>query len=129
MRYILMKKIVSLLQVISLLLCSTLVFAEELPSPSEGLRSNNILLMDRTSGRIIYEKDYQESINPGGFAKILTAAIAMDFVNSLDERVTANAKAVTTYDFSFNNMGVLPGESMTVTQLLYGLLLYASAPA
>ena len=124
-----MKKIVSLLLVISLLLCSTLVFAEELPSPSEGLRSKNILLMDRTSGRIIYEKDYQESINPGGFAKILTAAIAMDFVNSLDERVTANAKAVTTYDFSFNNMGILPGESMTVTQLLYGLLLYDAGEA
>ena len=99
-----MKKLISLLVTISLLLCSISVFAEELPTSPEGLRSKNILLLDRTSGRIIYEKNYQESINPGGFAKILTAAIAMDFVNSLDERVTANAKAVTTYDFSFNNM-------------------------
>ena len=53
----------------------------------------------------------------------------MDFVNSLDERVTANAKAVTTYDFSYNNMGVLPGETMTVNELLHGLLLYDAGEA
>ena len=124
-----MKKILSFLLAISILLSTLTVLADEPPAPTEGLRSQNILLIDRSSGRVIYEKNSQESINPGGFAKVLTAAIAIDFVNSLDENVIADAKAVNTYDFSHNNMGVLPGEAMTVRQLLYGLLLYDAGEA
>ncbi len=125
-----MKKLLSLLIVIMVVTSSFAAFAQDaLPAPPEGLRSANILLIDATTDRVIYEKSSNSQIAPGGIAKILTGVIAMDFVASIDENVTADAKAVTTFDFSNNNMGVLPGERLTVRQLLYGMLLYDAGEA
>ncbi len=124
-----MKKLLSLMLVIVMLASAYAVCAQETVPVPEGLRSSNILLIDATSDRIIYEKNSQVQIAPGGIAKILTGVIAIDFVASLDENVTADAKAVTTFDFSNNNMGVLPGETLTVRQLLYGMLMYDAGEA
>lgn len=126
-----MKKILSLLLTFVILASMCTVCAEEsetVPVP-EGLRSSNILLIDSASDRIIYEKNSQGQIAPGGIAKILTGIIVMDFVASLDENVTADAKAISTFDFSNNNMGVLPDETLTVRQLLYGMLIYDAGEA
>lgn len=125
-----MKKILSLLIILTVITSCFGVFAQDsVPSVPEGLRSANILLIDATTNRVIYEKSSNSQIAPGGIAKILTGVIAIDFVASLDEGVTADAKAVTTFDFSNNNMGVLPGERLTVRQLLYGMLMYDAGEA
>ncbi len=124
-----MKKLLSLLLVFVMLASAFAVYAQESVPVPEGLRSSNILLIDATSDKIIYEKNSQGHIAPGGIAKILTGVIAIDFVASLDENVTADAKAVTTFNFSNNNMGVLPGETLTVRQLLYGMLMYDAGEA
>ncbi len=124
-----MKKLLSLILIFVMLVSSFAAYAQEAVPVPDGLRSSNILLIDATSDRIIYEKNSKGQMAPGGIAKILTGVIAIDFVASLDENVTANAKAVTTFDFTNNNMGVLPGETLTVRQLLYGMLIYDAGEA
>lgn len=126
-----MKKTISLLLII-ICIFSTCVCAENdnaSASVPEGLRSGNILLMDQASSKVIYEKNSDERISPGGFTKLFTAAVIFDYINSVDEKVTANPKAVTTYDFTHNNMGVLPGETLTVNDLLHGMLIYDAGEA
>lgn len=125
----LIKKIISFIIALSIALCSASIYAEPVSSSEPDVKSENVLLMDINSNRIIYEKNGGGRIAPGGFTKILTAIMAIEHVNDISETVTADSAAVNEYDFSLNNMGVLPGEKITVENLLYGMLLYDAGEA
>ena len=60
---------------------------------------------------------------------MMTAILTIDSVNDINESVTANSNAVNAYDFNLNNMGVLPGETLSVKDLLYGMLIYDAGEA
>ena len=124
-----MKKLVSILMVFIIILTQFVVLADQLPEIPEDLRSNNILLVDWASGKVIYEKNSTQQIQPGGICKILTAAIIINNEETLEQNITANADAVNSFDFSLNNMGVLAGENISMKNLLYGMLLYDAGEA
>ena len=126
-----MKKIIALiLTLCTLCIGCTSAFADgDAANVPEGLRSENLLLADADSSKIIYEKNSDAKIAPGGFTKLLTAAVVFTVVNDVNEKVTADAKAVNGYDFSFNNMGLLPGETMAVGDLMNGMLIYDAGEA
>ena len=108
------KKILSVLILIFVLLNYVAVFADtETVSDEPNTKSGNVLLMDNTAKRIIYDKNGGGRIAPGGFAKILTAIVVLENINDVSETVSADSKAVNAYDFSLNNMGVLPGENLS----------------
>ncbi len=126
-----MKKIIALI-LIACTLCigCTATFADgDAANVPEGLRSENLLLTDADSSKVIYEKNSDSRIAPGGFTKLLTATVVLTVVNDVNEKVTADAKAVNGYDFSFNNMGLLPGETVTVSDLMHGMLIYDAGEA
>ena len=102
-----MKKLVSILMMFIIILTQFVVLADKLPEIPEDLRSNNILLVDWASGKVIYEKNSTQQIQPGGICKILTAAIIINNEETLEQNITADADAVNSYDFSLNNMGIL----------------------
>ena len=102
---------------------------DTLPQEPQGLKSQNILLLDAQSLRTIYEKNSAEQIAPGGFTKILTAILVLESVNNIEEKVSANPNAINSFDFSHNNMGVLPNETLSVKDLLYGMLIYDAGEA
>lgn len=122
------KRLFSLMIITTIILSSIYTFAET-SSGEPDTESENVLLLDNNSGRIIYDKNGGGRIEPGGFTKILTAVIVLENVNDIKETVTADSKAVNAYDFSLNNMGVLPGEKMSVENLLYGMLMYDAGEA
>lgn len=122
-----MKKFVSFL--LMLFIIQSSVMAEQPPEVPSDLRSTNLLLYDTSSGKVIYEKNSSQKIQPGGIAKILTAAIIINETDTIEQSITAKAEAIDSYDFTLNNMGILANESISIKNLLYGMLLYDAGEA
>ena len=124
-----MKKFVSLLLISMIILTKFPIMAEQPPEVPADLRSDNLLLIDTSSDKIIYQKNSAQQIQPGAIAKILTAAIIINDTDAIEQNITVKAEAIDSYDFSLNNMGVLPGETISIKNLLYGMLLYDAGEA
>lgn len=148
-----MKK--SILSVLSAcIIFGQIVFAAPVPSPSPSAtpqQSQNIssdvsvenknetevftephcgaaILIDRKSGDILYQKNKDQKMYPASTTKIMTAILALEHGN-LSDSVTATAEAVEPITFKHSNMGIKVGETFTLEQLLYGLLVYSANDA
>jgi len=91
--------------------------------------SDKVMIVDNASGKFLYKKNIDKKIQPGGFTKIMTAILAIENMSSEDESVVAKSETLEAYDYSFGNMGILAGESLTLKDLLYGMLLYDAGDA
>jgi D-alanyl-D-alanine carboxypeptidase (penicillin-binding protein 5/6) len=83
--------------------------------------AKSIYVFDMGSGIELYTKDAYEHLQVGSIVKIATALVVMQNAG-LDEQVTiAETDLVDTTLYS--NMNLTAGDTLTVSQLLYGLLL------
>ncbi len=79
------------------------------------------ILMDANTGAILYAKNIHEKCYPASTTKLLTCLIAMERGN-LDDMVTFSHDAVFSIPVGASNMGMDEGESLTLEQCLYGVL-------
>lgn len=72
-------------------------FAEESSSDKLNLSSKSAVLMEPTTGQILYEKNAHEKLRPASVTKIMTLLLIYDYVNSnnisWDEEVTVSEYA------------------------------------
>lgn len=88
--------------------------------PEIGAQS--AILMDVNTGSILYAKNIDEQLYPASITKILTALIAYEECD-MDEMVTFSYDAVHSINWREDaNMGINAGDSITMEQCLYGLL-------
>nr|WP_245831048.1 D-alanyl-D-alanine carboxypeptidase family protein [Sediminibacillus massiliensis] len=86
---------------------------------SPGVSATSAVLMERGSGRVLFEKNGNEPQRIASITKIMTAIIAIES-GKLDEKVTASKKAVYTEGSSIY---LEEGEEMKLEDLVYGLML------
>ena len=84
-------------------------------------------------GAVLYEKNSHEPYYPASITKILTALIVIENC-SLDETVTFSNTAVNTLEPNSSILGARAGDTLSVRDCLYALLLQsanevANAPA
>lgn len=80
------------------------------------------ILMDANTGAILYEKNIHARLYPASITKLLSTYIAVQECE-LDEMVTFSEDAVHSIKWWEDaNMGVYPGSSLTVEEVLYGIL-------
>lgn len=79
------------------------------------------ILMDANTGVILYAKNIHEKLYPASTTKILTALLAIENGN-LDDMVTFSREAVFSVPVGGSNMGMDAGESITLEECLYGIL-------
>ncbi len=102
----------------------------ELPQPKDVERAPDIaakaaILMDPLTGEILYGKNERERLPMASTTKIMTALVVLERC-SLEERVVITEEAARVGESS----GWLsPGETLTVEQLLYALLLQSGNDA
>jgi D-alanyl-D-alanine carboxypeptidase (penicillin-binding protein 5/6) len=95
-----------------------------------GIHSGSVLVMARHSRQILAEKNAQISVYPASLTKIMTAVIATDKLPDLDARVTVPGDFFKFLEQSHASVaGFKPGESVSVRDLLYGVLLPSGADA
>lgn len=79
------------------------------------------ILMDADTGIILYAKNIHEKLYPASTTKILTSLLAIENGN-LDDMVSFSHEAVFSVPLGGSNMGMDEGESITLEEALYGVL-------
>ncbi len=76
-------------------------------------------------GGIIYDKNSELRCDPGALVKIVTAILVIENCKELSQNVTASANAVRSIEhLRVTTAGIIVGETMSVEELLYCLLVY-----
>lgn len=98
------------------------VYAIESPPQIVG---STAVLMDFTTGQVLYDKNMHQKMYPASTTKILTAIIAIE-KGKLNDVVTVNDDVK---NIDGNSIYLVPGEQLTLEQLLYAMLLESSNDA
>ena len=94
----------------------------------EGLVSPYAILVDADSGEAVAEKEADVSIYPASMTKVMTALLALEANPDLEQPVTLPEDIFPELRAEGASMaGFLPGETATVRDLLYGVLLPSGA--
>lgn len=110
------------------LLLSTFVFPVTADAPASAIPSvsaKSAVLMEATSGRILYAKNANERLPMASTTKIMTALVALES-GSPDRIVRIPAEAV---GIEGSSIYLFEGEKLTLEQLLYALLLSSANDA
>ena len=102
---------------------ATTVFAEE-----PVIYSPSAILIDSKSGEVLYEKNANSLMYPASTTKVLTAIIAIESC-PLDTKITASHDAITSIKSGYTNAAIQVGETLTMEQLLYALMLNSANEA
>ena len=86
-----------------------------------GLYARYAVLMDADTGRVLFSKSGETEAPMASTTKIMTALLALKYGN-LSDLVTVTDAAVITETGS-SMAGILPGDKLTLEQLLYGLMM------
>lgn len=92
------------------------------------LSAESAILIDSSTGQILYSKNEKEQRYPASTTKILTAILAIENC-CLDEKVTASYNAVMSIPSGYSNAEIRVGESLTVKELLEVFLVHSANEA
>ena len=92
------------------------------------LGSESAILIDNTTGKVLYSKNSEEKKYPASTTKILTAILAIENC-SLDDIVTANYEAISMVPAGYSVAELQVGEQLTVEQLVEMLLINSADDA
>lgn len=112
-----MKKIISIVLVITML-CSNVVLAEE-EQNDMGTQAKSVVLMEASSGTVIYSNNPDEKLCPASITKIMTLILIFDYIHSgkikLDDMATTSAHAKS---MGGSQVYLEEGEQQTVETLI-----------
>lgn len=86
-----------------------------------ALAAEAAAVFDLSGGEALFHKNATERMNPASTTKLMTAILAMKYGNP-DDSVTAGDEVIIT-EAGSSMCGVKPGDTMTLEQLLYGLMI------
>lgn len=91
------------------------------PTPPT-IEAESAIIMEVSTGTILYEKNIYDKHYPASITKILTALIAIEN-SSLDDIVTFSHDSVYSLEPGSTHIGMREGEQLTMADCLYALLL------
>lgn len=80
------------------------------------------VLLDASTGRVLYGKNQDKQFYPASITKIMTALIVLERCD-LKDKVTFSSTATTNLESGAVSLDITEGDVLTVEQCLYGLLL------
>lgn len=90
-------------------------------STNLNLTANSAILVEVSTGRILYEKNSTKQMYPASTTKIMTAIVILENCN-LTDIVTVSTNAVESIPSGYVTCNIVPGEELTVNDLLYALM-------
>ncbi|MBP2642901.1 MAG: Serine-type D-Ala-D-Ala carboxypeptidase [Firmicutes bacterium] len=100
---------------------SSVVFAGEMPQ----LTAHSAIVIDATTGRVLYEKNAEETRYPASTTKMMTLIVALENGN-LNDLVTTSSLAAETEGSS---LWLTAGEKLKLIDMLYGMMLVSGNDA
>jgi|GEM_PF-1595190 len=95
------------------------------PADEIKLSSKDVVVMERSTGTILYDKNGEEKVPMASTTKILTSIIVLEKAN-LKTMVTVSKKAAGT---GGSRLGLRTGDKVKINDLLYGLMLVSGNDA
>src|SRR5699024_2603753 len=80
------------------------------------------IVMDMDSGAILYGKNIDERLYPASITKLLTALVALENGDFEDE-VAFTEDSISFLEYDHANIGMKPGEIISMKDAMYALLL------
>ncbi|MFV0343040.1 MAG: D-alanyl-D-alanine carboxypeptidase family protein [Anaerocolumna sp.] len=87
-----------------------------------NVNSEAAIVMEASTGTILYAKNIHETYYPASITKILTTLVAIEN-SSMNEIVEFSKKAIYDVDLDSSRIGIDVGEKLTMEQSLYGIML------
>ena len=117
------KKLIILFCLIILLLSNlSFTFAK---TNEPNLTAKSAILLDRKTGKILYNKNENERMYPASTTKILTAILTLENCN-LNDVITIDHDITSTIPYGYTIVELQIGEQFTVEQLLQILLVHSA---
>ncbi len=108
-------------------------FNQVLYSKTFELKARFGILQDHLSGKILYEKDADDSIYPASMTKIMTTIVVFDLLKkgetTLDEKITISEKAWRMSQSGYSSMFIMLGDQVSVEDLLKGIIIVSGNDA
>lgn len=118
------------------ILCTTSLLLSSLTNTAEAITYENndswpkgpnvnaeaAIVMEASTGLILYEKNINEAYYPASITKILSALLVIEN-SSFGELVTFSKDSIYNIERDSTHIGIDVGEQLTVLQCLYGILL------
>lgn len=86
------------------------------------LTAESAILMDATTGKILYEKNSRTKQYPASITKLMTLLLALEH-GSLEDEITFSHDAVFSIEPGSAHIAIQEGEILTLEQVLYGIML------
>lgn len=94
------------------------------------INSNNAILYNLNDNSILYEKNSNEKVSIASLTKIMTAVVALENIDNLDDKVKLTYKDfIGLAEANASVAGFKIGDEVTYKDLLYGLMLPSGADA
>ena len=117
-----MKKIlISLIILLNFLFLAYPVYAD-VDTSNLDINSSACILVENSTGKVIYEKNSREKMFPASTTKIMTALLAIENGNLTDTTIASNT-AVSSISPDYATVYLNKGEELTIEQLLNILLI------
>ena len=93
-----------------------------------NLNVPSAILIERNTGKILYEKSSNEIRYPASTTKIMTAILALENCE-LTDMATVSYNAIMSIPTGYTHANLLLGEELTIDQLLHVLLIPSASDA
>lgn len=103
-----------------------------IPEETTKLTSTYMVLVDLDTEEIVAERNCEKVVPPASMTKILTVLTARDYIDEskLDEKFTITGDIIAEAQNSgLSAVGFLPGDEVTVRDMLYGTIVCSGADA
>ena len=111
------------------LLCALSFSPRACAEPAEPeLASEAAILMDASTGQILYAKNAWERLYPASITKVLTGLLALENLESTDT-LTVSQTAVSQVPRTSSHISLQPGETLTVADAMYALAISSANDA
>ena len=89
------------------------------------LDAQSAILIDASTGTVLYEKDSDAKHYPASITKLMTVLLALEYGN-LDETIIFSHDAVFSIEPGSSHIAIDEGEQITMRQALYGIMLQSA---
>lgn len=125
-----MKNFLSVLLVTVIIICSFSISASASFNSLLETESEIVLLVNTDSEAVIFDKNADKRTAPASLTKIVTCMLVLENCSDLSARVTCKRESLNgLYEQNAATAGILAGETLTIKELLYCLMLPSAADA
>ena len=89
------------------------------------IEAQGAILIDATTGDILYQKNIDEKLPPASITKLMTILLVLEY-GKLDEIVTFSYDATHSITYNSSHIGIDTNEQLTLEQSLYAIMLQSA---